>query len=97
MRVRRMRLPYYDQTNGKFRDYRHVELTIRNRFARICINGQYRSGKRVYDNTRYANPGWSFGTESVLINWTHFRRHCWHLAFEAFRRGITFSYGRNHV
>lgn len=97
MRLEVSSLGYTKRTEGKFRDLRQIELVIRKRFARISLNGQYRSGKAQYNTTRYGNPGWSLGTERVLINWTHFRRHCWHLSFEAFSRGITFSYGKRLV
>jgi len=95
LKVKMDTLHYTERTDGRFRDLRQIELNFgKKRFARISINGQYRSGKTQYKVTRYANPGWSLGFENLLINWTHFRQHCWHLSFEAFRRGITFSYGR---
>lgn len=101
MRVKTDVLHYTERTQGQFRDLRQVELTTgsiyRGRFLRLSLNGQYRSGKRQYDATRYANPGWSFGTQRVLLNWTHFRRHCWHLSLEMFSRGLTLSYGRRIV
>lgn len=102
MRVRTDVLHYTERTSGEFRDLRQVELTVgprtrRGRFLRLSLNGQYRSGKAKYDATRYANPGWSFGTERVLLNWTHFRRHCWHLSLEMFKRGLTLSYGTRVV
>jgi hypothetical protein len=88
-------LPYTERSDGRFRDLRSIEVRLpRRRFARLSLNGQYRSGKTQYNHTRYANPGWSFGTEQVLINWTHFRRHCWHVCLEVHRRGITLSYGK---
>ena len=95
MRITTSVLHYTARSNGKYRDLRQVEAALRGRrFVRLSLNGQYRSGKARYTATRSANPGWSLGTEQVLVNWTHFRRHCWHLSFEAFRRGVTFSYGR---
>ena len=95
MIVRASKLGYTERSGGKYRDLRQLELRFRGRFVRLSLNGQYRSGKFQYDATRYANPGWSVGTEQVLINWCHFKCHCWHLSFEAFRRGVTLSYGRS--
>lgn len=94
MRLKTDTLHYTERTGGKFRDLRTVELQIGRKFIRLSLNGQYRSGKRAYNATRSANPGWSFGTERVLVNWTRFRRHCWHLSLEAFKRGLTLSYGK---
>ena len=97
MRIKTDKLRYTESTDGRFRDLRDIELTHNRKFARISINGIHRSPLSLIRTTRYANPGWAFGTELVFINWTHFRRHCWHLSFNAFRRGITFSYGRKIV
>jgi len=93
--IRTSVLHYRKRSNGKYADLRQIEARLpRRRFARISLNGQYRSGKRQYQMTRYANPGWSIGFEQLLVNWSHHRRHCWHLSFEVARRGITLSYGR---
>lgn len=95
-RVRFSMLPYRERTQGKFADLRQVEITLpRRRWVRVSVNGQYRSGKKQYQSTRYANPGWVIGTQSILVQWTHFKRHCWHFEVEAARRGITLSYGRD--
>lgn len=89
------KLPYTKQTNGKFRDLRDIEVHLpHRRFARISINGQYRTSKSRKNATRYANPGWSFGTEWYHINWTKFYRHCWHFSINIRKRGVTFSYGK---
>lgn len=97
-------LHYTDRSKGEYRDLRQIELGLGRyqpkryrfpRWVRLSLNGQYRSGKRTYDYTRSANPGFSVGTERVLINFSHHRRHCWHLSLEAFKRGITLSYGRS--
>lgn len=88
-------LPCRKSSNGEFADLRHVEVKARGRFARISINGQYRLGRSYKERYRDANPGWSFGTEWVWIDWTHFRRHCWHASINIGRRGITLSYGRS--
>jgi hypothetical protein len=88
-------LHYTERTNGKFRDLRQVEVKLpKLRFARLSLNGQYRTSKSSKNATRYGNPGWTFGTEWNHINWVHFNRHCWHLSFNAQKRGITLSYGR---
>lgn len=67
-RVRFSMLPYRERTQGKFADLRQVEITLpRRRWVRVSVNGQYRSGKKQYQSTRYANPGWVIGTQSILV------------------------------
>ena len=86
-------LHYTERTNGKFRDLRQASVGLPGkRGIRLSLNGQYRSGKTQYNATRYGNPGWSFGTEQTLLNWTNFYRVAWHLSLECHRRGITLSY-----
>ena len=88
-------LHYTERSGGKFRDLRQVEIRLpRRRFARVSLNGQYRSNRSKVEACRYANPGFSFGTERAYFNWTHFRRHCFHVCLNVFERGLTFSYGR---
>lgn len=96
-RLRTSKLGYTERTEGRYRDLRDIEFTFRRKFARISINGQYRYTRSQLKTTRYANPGWAFGTDNVFVEWVHYRRHCWHLSFNVFRRGITFSYGKKIV
>ena len=92
------RLRYHERTEGKFRDLRSAEQKLpRRRFIRLSINGQYRNSKERNATTRYANPGWAFGTNWIFVEWVHFRRHCWHLSFNFYRRGITLSYGKRII
>lgn len=92
-------LPYTERTNAEYRDLRSWELSRlpKMRFARISLNGIHRTDKDRHNVTRYGNPGWSFGFNRCFINWTHFRRHCWHLSFNVDKRGITLSYGKGLV
>jgi hypothetical protein len=88
------RLPYTQRTNKKFRDLRDLTLTSRRHFARISLNGQYRVTKSNARSTKHSNPGWILGTENIYLEWTHFRRHCWHVSINVYRRGITLSFGK---
>lgn len=87
-------LHYTERTNGEYRDSRQVTLRWKRKFARLSLNGQYRTSKSHHEMHRSANPGWSFGTEWYFINWTHFRNHCFHISLNVRKRGITFSYGK---
>lgn len=91
-------LHYFERSQGRFRDLRQAEIKLpRRRFARISLNGQYRETRSKVESNRYANPGFSFGLENAYVNWTHFRRHCFHACVNIARRGLTFSYGRRIV
>ena len=91
-------LHYFERSQGRYRDLRHLEILLpRKRFARVSLNGQYRSARSEVERHRYANPGFSFGFENAYVNWTHFRRHCFHACLNIARRGVTFSYGRRIV
>jgi hypothetical protein len=92
------RFNYTERTKGVYRDLRQMEVKLpKRRFARISINGQYLATHSGIKAHRYANPGWSLGSENCFVHWTHFHRHCWHLSFTAFKRGVTFSYGKRVV
>lgn len=90
MRIRTSTLNY----DKPYRPLRDCELQIGRKFVRVTLNGQYRCGKAYHAMHRRANPGWSFGFERLFVNWTHFRRHCWHFSFNAGHKGLTFSYGK---
>jgi hypothetical protein len=96
--VRPSVLHYFERSQGRYRDLRQFEILLpRKRFARISLNGQYRETRSKVESYRYGNPGFSFGLENAYVNWTHFRRHCFHACLNIARRGVTFSYGRRIV
>jgi hypothetical protein len=96
--VRPSVLHYFERSNGRYRDLRQLEILLpRKRFARVSLNGQYRSARSEVERHRYANPGFSLGLESAYFNWTHYRRHCFHACLNIARRGVTFSYGRRII
>jgi hypothetical protein len=95
--VRTLVLPYTGKSDG-YRDLRHVEAQLpKRRFARVSINGIHRNTRSQTESYRWGNPGWSFGLDRCYVNWTHFRRHCWHLSLTVGKLGITLSYGRKIV
>lgn len=86
-------LHYTQRTAGKYRDLRQLAIRLpRGRGIRLSLNGQYRHTIAEGRTTKYANPGWFFGTNQVFVEWTNFYLTAWHLSFNVCRRGITLSY-----
>ena len=82
---------------SSYKGYHAIEVNPKKKkFLRISLASRHVDTIARMNANREWNPGWSFGFQRYFLNWTHFRRHCWHISLHLNGRNFYLSYGRMH-